>query len=508
MIRENNKIDTHLLEMRDISKRFGATIALSGVGFDLKKNEVHAIIGENGAGKSTLVKILSGAIKPDSGKISIDNSVFVSDSPLASRKKGIAMIYQELNLAHQMTVEENIMLGREIHRFGFIRHKDKRKKIKQTLEMFSHPEISLDTPVHKLSVGARQVVEIIRAIVEETRILVMDEPTSSLSQEDSVRLFDIILRLKNRGISIIYISHFLEEIRKVADRYTVLRDGKNIRTGTMKNVSIEEIIKMMVGRDVTEMFPRMEHEVGDVVLDLEKLKGKKMKAEVELSLHRGEILGVAGLVGSGRTEMMKTIYGLDPIITGSVVIKEIRTNKGTPPDRIQQGLGFLSEDRQGEGLAVERSIIDNLTLSHYAPYSRMGFIKTGKRTRSAQEWIVEMKIKARDSSQKVNSLSGGNQQKVALARLLHQRADILLLDEPTKGIDVYSKAQIYLLIGKLAQDGKAVLFVSSYLPELLGVCDRIAVFHKGECVKVSPFELWDAQSIMTAATLGYKKPKN
>jgi ribose transport system ATP-binding protein len=488
--------------MLDISKSFGATRALDSVTFELEKGEVHALLGENGAGKSTLVKILSGAIRPDSGTMFLGEKAYSPANPLEGRKKGVSMIYQELNLAPHLSVEKNIMLGKEMKKTGFLRLAEMKKKVREVLELVRHPEISLEVPVRKLSVGARQVVEIARALADDASILVMDEPTSSLSLEDSERLFEIIRRLKSKGVSIIYISHFLEEVRQVADRFTVLRDGKKVRTTPMGEASLEDIIRMMVGQEAKEMFPRVEHSLGDIVLSLSQLKGKRMPAAVDLSLRRGEILGLAGLIGSGRTELLRSIFGLDSVEKGSVIIASLERAAGKPWERITQGCGFMSEDRQGEGLALTRSLADNVTLSRFDPYSRWGFLWVKKQRSAAWAWVERMNIKASSPGQIVVRLSGGNQQKVALARLLHQEADILLLDEPTRGIDVVSKSQIYEWIGRLAAQGKAILFVSSYFPELLGVCDRIAVFHRGFVVDIRPPSEWNAQSLLTAATIG------
>jgi len=491
-----------LLQMKNISKSFGATCALDNVDFELKKGEVHALLGENGAGKSTLVKILSGALKQDEGSMLLENFRYFPSSPLEGRKKGVSMIYQELNLAPHLTVEENIMLGKELHSWGFVQRKEMKRRVRDALELIHHPEISLDIPVRKLSIGAKQVVEIARALMEKATILVMDEPTSSLSQEDSDLLFQIIKRLKAQGVSIIYISHFLEEVQKVADSFTVLRDGKEICSGNMEDTSLEELIQHMVGQKVKEMFPQVEHTTGEVLLSLDKLMGNKMQAEVELNLHCGEILGLAGLIGAGRTELLRTIFALDSVEQGSIKVAYVGFSKGTPWQRIKQGMGFLSEDRQREGLALSRSLTDNLTLSNFSPYCRFGFLGLKKRNEAAQDWIQKMKIKARSPEQRVFSLSGGNQQKVALARLLHQRADILLLDEPTRGIDVVSKSQIYEWMGQLASRGKAILFVSSYFPELLGICDRIAVFHRGQIIDIRHSSEWNMESLMVAATTG------
>lgn len=491
-----------VLQMENIVKNFGATCAVNNVSLELKKGEVHALIGENGAGKSTLVKILSGALKPDRGRMFLEDAPYSPSNPLEGRRRGVSMIYQELNLAPHLTVEENIMLGKEFHSLGFARQKEMRERVKEALEFVKHPEISPDVPVKKLSIGARQVVEITRALMGKATVLVMDEPTSSLSQEDSALLFQIIGRLKSQGVSIIYISHFLEEVLEVADNYTVLRDGKKVSSGKIKNVSLEALIQMMVGQKVAEMFPRIEHGVGDKLLTLKRLKGINMQAEVNLGLHRGEIVGLAGLIGAGRTELIRTIFGLDVIVNGFVKIASISTSKGAPSQRIRQGMGYLSEDRQSEGLALSRSLVDNLTLSHFSPYTRLGFLALKKRKAAAHEWILKMNIKARGPDQLVMGLSGGNQQKVALARLLHQEADILLLDEPTRGIDVASKSQIYEWIGQLASQGKTILFVSSYFPELIGICDRIAVFHRGQLVSIRPHSQWTAIAIMAAATTG------
>ncbi len=495
-----------VLRMDGVSKSFGATRALDGVSFELGPGEVHALIGENGAGKSTMMKILSGAIPPDAGRMEIDGRPYAPAGPADGLRGGISMIYQELTLAPHLTVEENIMLGREVHAAGWLDRKAMKRRVREALELVRHPEISPDVPVGRLSVGAKQVVEIARALLNRARIVVMDEPTSSLSQEDSQRLFEIIGKLKGQGVSVIYISHFLEEVQRVADSYTVLRDGRNVGSGRMEGARLEDLIQLMVGQKFTQLFPKVEHAVGEVILSLVGLRGTRMTSPVSLTLSRGEILGIAGLIGSGRTEMLRTLFGLDEAEGGSAVVSGFELAGAKPWIRIGRGLGLLSEDRQGEGLALGRSVADNMTLSDFTPYRRHGFLRPGRQRRAVGEWIGKMKIKAKGPQQKVGDLSGGNQQKVALARLLHQKAGILLLDEPTRGIDVVSKAQIYEWIGELAREGKAVLFVSSYLPELLGICDRIAVFHRGGLVESRPTPEWDAPGLMAVATVGRANP--
>ncbi len=487
--------------MESISKRFGATCALEGVDFELEKGEVHALLGENGAGKSTLIKILSGAVKPDAGSMRLEGIPFSPSSPLESRRLGISVIYQELNLAPHLTVEENIMLGSERHVRGFLRRREMRKKVVETLQRIHHAEIAPDIPVYRLSVAGRQIVEIARALKDDARILVMDEPTSSLSGEDSQRLFEIIRQLKAQGVGIIYISHFLEEVREVADRFTILRDGKKVGAGRIEGTSLDQIIRLMVGGEIKEFFPQPSRPPGEIVLEISGLRGKHMPECVELELRRGEILGLAGLVGSGRTEFLRTLFGIDARAEG-LVRSGRAILKGDVRERIKMGLGYLSEDRQGEGLALSQSLVDNLTLSLFSPYVRFGFLQLKKQKEAGWRWVKKMKIKALGPEQPVADLSGGNQQKVALARLLHQDADILLLDEPTRGIDIVSKSQIYEWMRELAGKGKTILFVSSYFPELLGVSDRIAVFHRGRMVGLQPARAWSEESLLAAATTG------
>jgi ribose transport system ATP-binding protein len=499
---DHNPADTLSLEMRRITKHFGATCALDDVNFGLRKGEVHALLGENGAGKSTLVKIISGAVRPDRGDMHLDGRPYGPTDPLEGLRSGVSTIYQELNLAPHLTVEENIMLGTEVHKAGILRRRNVRKRVRKTLEFLHHPEISLDIPVRRLSVGARQIVEISRAIMDRATILVMDEPTSSLTLEDTQRLFQVIRKLRDEGVSIIYISHFLEEVQAVADSFTVLRDGKNVGSGPMAKTGLEDLIQLMVGRKMRDLFVRVERRPGEALLSLKNLKGKTMQEPLSLELHRGEILGLAGLIGAGRTETLRTIFGLDSLEQGSLEIVGRVGLKTKPWSRIEQGMGLLSEDRQGEGLALSRSIMDNVTLSRFSPYKHWGMLSVKKRARAVAGWIDSLKIKALGPAQPVSSLSGGNQQKVALARLLHQEADILLLDEPTRGIDVMSKSQIYEWMSHLAARGKALLFVSSYFPELLGVCDTIAVFFRGQLVAVRPASAWSDESLMAASTTG------
>lgn len=497
--------NTPRLEMRQIQKRFGATIALDNVGFTVAAGQVHALVGENGAGKSTLMKILSGAYKPDAGSIILDGEPFLPRNPLEARRRGVAMIYQELSLAPHLTVEENILLGMEPNKLGFIHQREVRKRTLDAIQQFDHPEIKPDTRVSNLSVSAQQLVEIGRALVVGCRVLVFDEPTSSLGQRDIERLFEIINHLKLKGISIVYISHFLEEVQKVADCLTVLRDGKVVGTQEVHSVTPDDIVRMMVGREISDLYPRSTRQPGEPVLEVDNLAGFKKPELASLTLHRGEILGISGLVGAGRTELLRLIFGLEPIRSGRIKIG-IYTGPASPVQRWMQGVGLLSENRKEEGLAIHLSLADNVTLSKLSHFGPLGLILPKRQKAATQKWINELDIRCLGPAQPIQDLSGGNQQKAALARLLHHDVDIMLLDEPTRGIDVAARVKIYQVINEMASTSKngrpprAVLMISSYLPELLGVCDRIAVMCRGRLSVAWPAATLDEHKLMLAAT--------
>jgi ribose transport system ATP-binding protein len=489
-----------LLEMVGISKRFGATRALDGVSLRVERGEVHALFGENGAGKSTMMKILSGAYRLDAGTMTLGNSPYAPRNPRDARSAGVAMIYQELALAPHLSVEANVMLGQERVRAGLIRRSEHRRIVREVLELFEHPEISPKAVVSELSMGAAQLVQVARALVCSARVIVFDEPTSSLTEMDAERLFAVIDRLRQRGLAVVYISHFLEEARRVAQTYTVLRDGRSVAGGRLEETSLETIIAHMIGRQLTELFPRVPHSSGEPLLELKDVLRPATAAPANLRLHRGEVLGIAGLVGAGRTELLRSVFGLDSIVSGHISIAQHSGGYAPPRQRIEQGVGYLSEARKTEGLALCRSVEDNLTYPALNRHARWGWLNLNKRRAEVATWMEKLRIKARGPGQLAGELSGGNQQKVALARLLHQRADVYLLDEPTRGIDVGSKSEIYRLIGELAASGKAVLVVSSYLPELFGICDRIAVMTRGVLTEARPVSQWTEQSVMHVAT--------
>jgi ribose transport system ATP-binding protein len=487
-----------LLEMREVSKRFGPTEALRTVSFTAARGAVMALVGENGAGKSTLMKVLSGALAPDAGTMLLDGKPYRPSGPHDARLAGVAMIYQELNLAPDLSVEDNVMLGIERHRMGWVRLGEQRRLVVEALHRLGHGELRPETPVGRLSVGAQQLVEIARALVLRSKLIVFDEPTSSLAGADVERLFDVIRKLKDSGIGVVYISHFLEEVREICDSYTVLRDGQTAGVGFVAGADERQMVSLMVGRSVDELFPTVPHTPGDVLLRVEDLTGERLPRGVSLELRRGEILGIAGLVGAGRTELLRALFGLAPVRSGQVRIAgaDLRPSARA---RIRAGMGMVSEDRKREGLAQERSIADNMTYSRLAPYYRGGWLNLRRRRAAVEGWMARTQIKARSPDQPVAALSGGNQQKVALARVLHQEAEVLLLDEPTRGIDVGAKAEIYRAMGELAASGKAIIFVSSYLPELLAVCDRVGVMSRGRLREIRPARAWTEEEIMARA---------
>lgn len=491
------------LSLTGIEKRFGPTIALACVNLDLQPGEVHALIGENGAGKSTLMNILAGALRPDRGSMQIDARPYLPSMPLDARVHGIALIHQELSLCPHLSVAENIMLGIEPSRLGWLDRARLYGRTQEVLRTFSHPEIRPETRVANLSVAARQIVEICRSIAARARILLMDEPTSSLQRVDVERLFSLIRKLRSEGLSVIYISHFLEEVREIADRFTVLRDGQSVATGEIASVTDDDLITQMVGRPVQNLFPRRGRPSpeADPVLEVNDLAASPGLQHASFALRRGEILGVAGLMGSGRTQLVRAIFGLDEARSGAITLKgrALSARGGEPAIRLFQGLGYLSEDRKGEGLGVTLSVADNVTVTRFSSCSRWGWLNLSRQQQQAERLIKSLGVKAWSVAQSVKTLSGGNQQKVALARLLHQDADVLLLDEPTRGIDIGSKVQVYDTIARCAAAGKAVLMVSSYLPELFGMCDRLAVMSRGRLSQARPIHEWTPESVMQAA---------
>jgi ribose transport system ATP-binding protein len=490
--------------MEEVHKRFGATIALDGVSLEVAAGQVHALIGENGAGKSTLMKVLSGAVRPDRGAMWLDGVPYAPRTPVDGRRAGVAMIYQELSLAPHLSVMENLLLGVEPVRGPFLDRPRMRRQAVEALARVGRPDLDPETVVRRLSPAEQQLVEIARSVAVGCRVLVLDEPTSSLTGEDTRRLFQLVRRLRDEGHALVYISHVLEEVREVADRFTVLRDGRTVGEGGTADFQVDRVIGWMVGRDVAQLYPRGERRPGEVLLAFRDLAGRRRPQGVSLEVRRGEVVGIAGLIGAGRTELLRALFGLDPVVRGEVRVG-LWSGPAAPARRWRQGVGLVSEDRQGEGLATGLSVADNLTLPALRGLGPGPLVVPSRQERAAHRWVERLGIRCTSPRQAVRALSGGNQQKVALARLLHADVDVLLLDEPTRGIDVGAKAEIYRLIDELARGertraSRGVLIVSSYLPELLGVCDRIAVMRRGRLGPARPASEWDEHAIMREAT--------
>jgi ribose transport system ATP-binding protein len=478
-----------MLTLRAITKHFGATIALDGVNLDIAPGEVHALIGENGAGKSTLMNILSGAFLPDAGTMTAGGQPYAPRGPADARERGIAHIHQELALCGHLSVAENILMGIEPSRGGWLERDALNDRSAALLADFGRAEIDPRARTGSLPLADQQVVEICRALARDARVLLMDEPTSSLQRANVERLFDTVRRLRDRGIAIIYISHFLEEVREIATRFTVLRDGRSVGGGELAGVTDDELISMMVGTAQTRVSePHSAPAAANVaqpLLSVHNLSAPPRLRVASFDLHRGEVLGIAGLIGSGRTDLVRSLFGLQKA-AGEVTMHG-------------NGFGYLSEDRKNEGLALQLPIADNVTMSRFETCARGGWIDRRRQNAQTEDVMQRLRIKAPGPRGIVGRLSGGNQQKVALARLLHQDPDVLLLDEPARGVDVGSKSDIYREIRRLAAEGKGIVMVSSYLPELFEVCDTIAVMTRGCLSPARPASEWTADAILQTA---------
>jgi ABC-type sugar transport system ATPase subunit len=469
-----------VLEMRHISKSFYGVKALSDVTLQVNKGEVHALMGENGAGKSTLMKILTGLVKPDEGEIYFQGSRIQVEDPQSALKLGIAMIHQELNPIPEMTIAENIFLGREptYGKTGFINKKQLNKQTAVLLEQFKL-KIAPDAKVSSLSIAQKQMLEMIKAVSYEAKLIIMDEPTSALSDGEVHTLFQTIEELKQQGVPIIYISHRLEEIFKITDRITILRDGEFIRTERTENLDKDELITLMVGRPLVNVFPKEEVEIGPVLLEVRNFSRKNVFHSIHFSVRRGEILGISGLMGAGRSEVMRAIFGIDRYDSGHIFMNDVMLKISQPSDAIESGIAMVTEDRKDLGLVLCRSIQENISLTCLNSIHPRLFINRASEVRICEQISTGISIKMSGLEQIVQTLSGGNQQKVVLAKWLIRNPKVLILDEPTRGIDVGAKAEIYAMMSKLAKEGMAIIMVSSELPEILGMSDRILVMGEG-----------------------------
>jgi ribose transport system ATP-binding protein len=490
-----------ILQMKNISKTFPGVTALKSVDFDLMKGEVHALVGENGAGKSTLIKILSGAIPKSSGEIYINRELFEITNPLQAQSLGIAVIYQELMLAPALSAAENILLGRFPRRWSVFVDKKKLFATAKQLTTMLGLKLDLNLPLQLLTIAQQQMIEVAKALSLKAQIIVMDEPSAVLTPHELDKLFQVIAQLKRDGVSFIYISHRLDEIFRIADQVTVLKDGVVQGTRLISEVTRSQIINMMVGREIKATDEKYEDKADrKVILEVKNLQSEHLNEPVNLTLYQGEILGIAGLVGAGRSELVRAIFGADKKMSGEIFIDAKSVTINSPGDAVQLGLGLVPEDRKSQGVLSDMSVVENITVTNLKKLTKAGFIRKRKETDAANSLVERLKIRLSFIQQSINSLSGGNQQKVILARWLDSNARIIIFDEPTRGIDVAAKAQIHQLMNELINQGVSIIMISSELPEILEMSDRIIVMRErkisGELKQVEATE----EKIISLAT--------
>ena len=491
----------YILEMKDISKTLPGVKALDHVQLQVRPGEVHALMGENGAGKSTLMKILMGIYSKDpGGEILFDGKPYTATSPKEAMDMGVAMIHQELNPILDMTVYENIFVGRELRRNGLV---DKKAEIEQAQQLIEECglHVSPKETLRNLTVAQCQLIEIIKAISVNAKVIIMDEPTAAITDREVELLFGHIRRLKEKGVAIIYISHRMAEIFSICDRVSVYRDGQYIGTGTTKELDEGQLIKMMVGREITDVYPKLEADIGEVVFEAKNIVRADNKVKgVSLSVRRGEILGIGGLVGAGRSELVEGIFGMHALSQGEILVHGKPVKVSSPEDIIKDGVALITEDRKVTGLNLSGTVNDNIAMVAIKKLLTHGLYNKGKARRASEEYIEKLNIKTPSVDQIVGNLSVGNQQKIVIAKWLLNDPDIIILDEPTRGIDVGAKRDIYLLLGNLVRQGKAVIMISSEIPELMGICDRIMVMCEGNYSGEVSREEFSQERIMTLAS--------
>ncbi|WP_394139726.1 sugar ABC transporter ATP-binding protein [Cytobacillus oceanisediminis] len=496
---------TPIVEMTNIHKSFFNVQVLKGVDFDLVPGEIHALMGENGAGKSTLMKILTGIHKSNSGEIHYKGKLVEYNSPKEAEKAGIAVIHQELNIIPYLTVAENMFLGKELRRqpFGILKTKEMNEKTREYLNLLGI-DIDSQKEAGDLSVGQQQMIEIARAIAADTEVLIMDEPTAALTDREIETLFTVMNQLRKDGVAIIYISHRMEEIFRMCDRITVLRDGQSIRTKITSQTDFGEIVKMMVGRELGERFPERTAEIGEDRFVVKDLSLEGYFNNISFNVRKGEILGVAGLMGAGRTEIMETIFGARKKTSGRIYMDGKELNIRKPHHAIESGIGFITEDRKDEGLVLSLTVRENLAIPNLKKLSKSTVMLKQKEKQWTEEMIQKLRIKTSGPEQEVKSLSGGNQQKVVFGKWLGTEPKLLILDEPTRGVDVGAKKEIYSIMNELTEKGFSIIMVSSELPEILGMSDRVMVIHEGKLTAIIDKKDANQEKIMEAATGGVK----
>lgn len=488
-----------LMTMTGIVKLFPGVRALDGVDLDVVAGEVHCLLGQNGAGKSTLIKVLSGAHQPDEGTIHWNGDLVRLPTPTAAMRLGIATIYQELDLVNDLSVAENITLGHEPSRLGFAERRAERASAQALLRRLGHPEISPSATVGSLPAAGKQIVSMARALSRDVRLMIMDEPSAVLDQSEVARLFDVIRDLTANGVAVIYISHRLEEIRAIGDRVTVLKDGRTVATGLpAKTTPTADVIRLMTGRTIEYVFPPRSGEAftGEPRLEVSGISRSREFEDISFSVHPGEVVGLAGLVGSGRSEILETVYGARRSEAGSVVVDGSALHAGSVPSAVLAGVGLCPEERKGQALLLDQTIVSNVTLASLRRFAAGPFLRRRKEAQAAKSEIQSLDVRPADPQRDVRTLSGGNQQKVVLARWLLKGCRVLLLDEPTRGVDVGARSELYALIRRLADSGVAVLLVSSEVPEVLGLSDRVLVVRDGRIVHDGPAQEIDESDVL------------
>ncbi|MGF9712635.1 sugar ABC transporter ATP-binding protein [Paenibacillus naphthalenovorans] len=498
----------YVLQMKNICKTFPGIVALDQVSLHIKKGEVHALMGENGAGKSTLMKILAGVEQPDSGDIILNGRKVFFNRPLDAMNHGISMIHQELNSILDMTIAENIFIGREpCYKLGIVNTQELKARTRELFQSVGM-DINPDKKLVELSVAEMQMVEIVKAISYNADIIIMDEPTSAITDREVDKLYEIIRKLTGQGKSIIYISHKMNEIYKICDAITVLRDGRYIATRPTEEINQQQLISLMVGRDLKDMYVKQSSRIGETYLEVKGLTRNGKFSNIHLHVRQGEILGIAGLMGAGRTELVETIFGAYKADAGEIYVKQKKVDMSNPGSAISNGISLVTEDRKLFGLNLKFSVKDNTTLANLKKFTRFRQIINFKEEKQTVDHLMKyLNIKASNRNTMVNTLSGGNQQKVVLAKWLLCNPDLLILDEPTRGIDVGSKAEIYKIISQLANEQKAIIMISSEMPELLGMSDRIIVLHEGKITGEFLREEFDQEKIMACAA-GFEKERS
>ena len=497
---ESTAVAPALLVLTGVTKRFGGTVALSGADFDLRRGEVHALLGENGAGKSTLIKILGGIHRPDAGEIRVNGECVEISNVAAADLLGIRLIHQELSLAPNLSVAENIFLGREPTRFGFLNRRQLSAEAEKLRDELRLPEIGdVHVRAGELSMAQQQLVEIARALSVQARILILDEPTAALSEAETEALFTKLRRLRDQGVGIIYISHRLEEIRRVADRVTVFRDGRRIGTQDISQFDLRELIRWMVGRELKEHYPRPPTQPGEVILRVRNLRSPGVN-DVSFELRAGEVLGFAGLVGAGRTELARTLFGITPATSGTIEVEGRQVAVRSPADARAAGLVLVPEDRKREGLVMTGSVGFNLALPWTKQWIRGPFPNSSRRDGILSRAINGFGIKTAGPEQSITALSGGNQQKVVFGKWMEQPPRILILDEPTRGVDVGAREEMFRLIHRSVADGMGVLLISSDLPEVMNLSHRLAIYRDGRILREARADAITAEEIMTELT--------